>query len=99
MAKHILHGLDSQKVKNRRIAPEIHYAITKMMSKEREHRYRDCAEVVKDLSRFLPAGGPPPIMLPVDPQAPARPSIPKSPVVGRPRIRSSGEIRRRPYRR
>src|SRR5262245_49967394 len=95
MAKHILHGLDSQKVKNRRIAPEIHYAITKMMSKEREHRYHDCDEVVKDLSRFLPPSGPPPIVLPVAPHTPATASVPKSPTVGKPRIRSSGEIRRR----
>ena len=38
MAKHILSALDSQKVKKRRISPEINYFIAKMMSKEREHR-------------------------------------------------------------
>jgi serine/threonine-protein kinase len=83
MAKHILSGLDATKVKNRRIAPEVHYAITKMMSKEREFRYADCREVERDLARFLPPGGPPPIVLPVTPPepAPARVSSPKSPVV------------------
>jgi hypothetical protein len=75
----------------------VHYAITKMMSKEREFRYRDCGEVVRDLTRFLPAAGVPPIVLPVarDPQP--GPSVPKSPVVkpvSKARIRSSGEIRR-----
>ena len=70
MAKQILTALDSQKVKTRRIAPEIHYFITKMMSKDREHRYRDASEVVEELSRFLPPEGPPPILLPVPAQAP-----------------------------
>jgi len=92
MAKHILSGLDAQKVKNRRIAPEVHYAITKMMSKEREFRYADCDELVADLSRFLPAGGVPRIVLPVStppaptPGAPA----PKSPTVSHPRVREGG---------
>jgi eukaryotic-like serine/threonine-protein kinase len=95
MAKHILHGLDSAKVKNRRITPEVHYAVTKMMSKEREFRYSTCHEVVSDLTRFLPAGGPPPIMLPVEPQATSTASVPKSPIVARSRLRSSADIRRR----
>jgi eukaryotic-like serine/threonine-protein kinase len=94
MAKHILSGLDAMKVKNRRIAPEVHYAITKMMSKEREFRYRDCAEVVADLTRFLPPGGAPPIVLPIDSVPGPSVSIPKSPAVP-PRSKSSGEIRRR----
>jgi serine/threonine protein kinase len=83
MAKQILAALDSQKVKTRRIAPEIHYFITKMMAKEREHRYRDAAAVVADLSRFLPPEGPPPIVLPVSVTplpAPSKPA-PKSPQV------------------
>lgn len=74
MAKHILSSLDSQQVKTRRIAPEIHYAITKMMSKEREHRFGNAEEVVRDLSRFVPEGGPPPMMLPV--HKPPLPEIP-----------------------
>jgi|GEM_PF-1331163 len=84
MAKHILSGLDATKVKNRRIAPEVHYAITKMMSKEREFRYTDCHEVEKDLLRFLPPGGPPPIALPPPPAPPAPVRMPlgtRSPVV------------------
>jgi serine/threonine protein kinase len=89
MAKHILTTLDAMKVKTRRIPPEVHYAITKMMSKEREFRYRDCDEVVTDLSRFLPEGGPPPIVLPVaaSPPPPAPPA-PKSPTLPPPRTRS-----------
>jgi serine/threonine protein kinase len=66
MAKHILSSLDSQKVKQRRIDPAVHYAITKMMSKEREHRYANADDVVKDLTRFLPEGGPPRMVLPVE---------------------------------
>jgi len=92
MAKHILSGLDAQKVKNRRIAPEVHYAITKMMSKEREFRYADCDDVVTDLTRFLPAGGVPRIVLPVStppPVAPGSPA-PKSPTVPHPRVREGG---------
>jgi serine/threonine-protein kinase len=83
MAKQILAALDSQKVKTRRIAPEIHYFITKMMAKEREHRYPDAAAVVADLSRFLPPEGPPPIVLPVSVAPPTRPPkpAPKSPQV------------------
>lgn len=100
MAKHILHGLDTLKVKNRRIAPEVHYAITKMMSKEREFRYADCREVERDLARFLPPGGPPPIVLPVDPRPDAggkdAPSPPRVVPTPRPRPRSSGGPRRRP---
>lgn len=100
MAKHILSGLDATKVKNRRIAPEVHYAITKMMSKEREFRYADCREVERDLARFLPPGGPPPIVLPVPPPEapPVRVSSPKSPVVpvSRPVVRPvSGDVRPR----
>jgi serine/threonine-protein kinase len=65
MAKHILSALETTKVKTRRIAPEIHYFITKMMSKEREHRYASAAEVIEELSGFLPPEGPAPIVLPV----------------------------------
>ena len=100
MAKHILNGLDQQKVKNRRISPEVHYAITKMMSKEREFRYADCDQVVADLTRFLPPGGPPPIVLPVksDPPAAARPSVPKSPIVQpKSRFKSQGDLRKRSH--
>ena len=76
MAKHILSGMDAQKVKTRRIPPEINFVIAKMTSKEREHRHANCDEVVADLSRFLPAGGPPPIILPIAPEEPeARPMI------------------------
>ena len=86
MAKHILTALDAMKVKTRRIPPAVHYAITKMMAKDREFRYRDCDQVVADLARFLPEGGPPPIVLPVstEPAPPAGPA-PKSPTLPPPR--------------
>jgi serine/threonine-protein kinase len=78
MAKHILSGLETQKVKTRRIPPEVHYAITKMTSKEREQRYRAMAEVIEDLASFLPEGGPPRIVLPVsNPTATASPPAPE----------------------
>jgi serine/threonine-protein kinase len=100
MAKHILKSLDSQQVKQRRIAPEVHYAITRMMAKEREHRYADAEEVVKDLSRFVPPGGPPPMVLPVKkPPAPgpgpASPP-PVSPTVAPRKDRLRTKPRRRP---
>jgi serine/threonine-protein kinase len=99
MAKHILSGLETQKVKNRRIPPEVHYAITKMMSKDREQRYADMGEVATELASFLPPGGPPPIVLPVatpPAEAPSRPHV--SPPVPPRRPTSSSELRRRPRR-
>jgi serine/threonine-protein kinase len=103
MAKHILTTLDAMKVKTRRIPPEVHYAITKMMSKEREFRYRDCPEIVVDLTRFLPEGGPPRIVLPVDtpipppaaagPRSPTPPPGPKSSTLPPPRSRTSSKRR------
>jgi eukaryotic-like serine/threonine-protein kinase len=102
MAKQILTALDSQKVKTRRIAPEIHYFITKMMSKAREHRYKDAAEVVEELSRFLPPEGAPPIVLPVATKPPpppvvrpATPSRPSPPSRREPPSPPSGPRRRR----
>lgn len=45
MAKQIMSSLDTQKVKQRRIAPEIHFFITKMTSKDRDSRFESVAEV------------------------------------------------------
>jgi serine/threonine-protein kinase len=89
MAKQILSALETQKVKTRRIAPEIHYFVTKMMSKEREHRYASAEEVVEELSRFLPPGGPPPIVLPVAPPPAAKPVVPPA----RPPVRPATPVR------
>jgi eukaryotic-like serine/threonine-protein kinase len=95
MAKHILSALDSGKVKKRRISPEINYFIAKMMSKEREHRYENAEAVVADLSRFVPAGGPPPIILPVSKPPAGVPDVlpPLSPTV---LPRAHRQVRRRP---
>ena len=88
MAKHLLSVLETQKVKTRRISPEIHYFITKMMSKEREQRYASAAEVVEELSGFLPPEGAAPMMLPVSSppmpgggQGPVSPPVPPAPPV------------------
>ncbi len=80
MAKHILSSLETQKVKTRRIPPEVHFVIVKAMSKEREQRYHDVSEAIEDLVSFLPEGGPPRIVLPVDDPAPrAAPARPGRP--------------------
>ena len=61
MAKQVLSALDTQKVKTRRIAPEVHFFITKMTSKERELRFETVEEVIANLEAYVPGG-----LVPVD---------------------------------
>ena len=56
MAKQIMASLDTQKVKNRRIPPEVHFFIAKMTAKERESRYARLEDVVRDVAGYLPEG-------------------------------------------
>ncbi len=97
MAKHILSVLETQKVKTRRISPEIHYFITKMMSKDREQRYRSAAEVVEELSGFLPPEGAAPMVLPIStpPMPGSGPGPVSPPIPPRAPIRKSPVPRRR----
>jgi serine/threonine-protein kinase len=74
MAKQIMASLDTQKVKQRRISPEVHFFVTKMMSKERESRYAALSEICRDVGGYLPGG-----VVPVDlgtPPSPARHGAP-----------------------
>jgi serine/threonine protein kinase len=98
MAKQVLSALDTQKVKQRRITPEVHFFITKMTSKEREMRFETVPEVIRAVGAYVPEGivpvdlGPPPaappvaapVVAPVAPPVvrPAKP--PRAPPVAKP---------------
>ncbi len=80
MAKQVLSAMDTQKVKLRRISPEVQYFITRMMLKDREDRYGTVADVMQDIEGYLPdeyvpvdfGDEPPPTVEPVQPVAPIR---------------------------
>ncbi len=78
MAKQVLSAMDTQKVKTRRIAPEVHFFITKMTSKERELRFETIEEVIANLEAYVPGG-----MVPVDLGSP-RAAVPVAPPVAKP---------------
>ena len=61
MAKQVLSALDTQKVKTRRIAAEVHFFITKMTSKDRDMRFETVQEVIDTIGGYLPAD-----MVPID---------------------------------
>lgn len=81
MAKQVLSALDTQKVKQRRISPEVHYFITKMASKDRESRYETVAEALVEMAGYLP-GGPVPVDLGVPPGGPPAAPPPPAPPAG-----------------
>ena len=56
MAKQVMSALDTQKVKQRRISPEIHFFIKKMTSKDRENRFSSLADFCRTVEGYLPAG-------------------------------------------
>ena len=58
MAKQVLSAMDTQKVKQRRISPEVHFFITKMTSKERERRYQSAGSGLRDGSGACGAAHP-----------------------------------------
>ncbi|MFN0205925.1 MAG: serine/threonine protein kinase [Planctomycetota bacterium] len=49
--KHVLEELSSPALKGRRTSSQLHYFITKMMAKEREIRYSDPEQLIKDIER------------------------------------------------
>ena len=74
MAKQIMASMDHDKVKTRRISPELNFFIAKMTAKERESRFASLAEVIRTMGGYLPTG-----VVPVDLGAPPR-VIPLAPV-------------------
>ncbi len=83
MAKQIMASLDTQKLKQRRIAPEIHFFITKMTSKDRESRFETVAEIVTTAEAYLPDGIVP-IDFGPDPAPPVATPIQSAPPVAMP---------------
>jgi len=67
MAKQIMSSMDHDKVKTRRISPELNFFIAKMTAKERESRFATLAEVIRTVGGYLPDG-----VVPVDLGAPPR---------------------------
>jgi serine/threonine protein kinase len=61
MSKQIMQSLKSDKLKSLNISPHVHYAIQKMMAKEKEIRYQDPRDIVKDLDAYLNSTGYEPI--------------------------------------
>lgn len=91
LAKQVLSDPDAQKTKKRRIAPEVQFFIAKMMSKDRTHRYETMAEVVRELSGYLPGPHrpidlalPPPVCEPLPMKPPSQKALPPQPLAGKP---------------
>jgi serine/threonine-protein kinase len=51
--KHVLEELSSPALKSRGISPHLHYFIQKMMAKEREIRYSDPQDLIRDIERTM----------------------------------------------
>jgi len=76
MAKQVLSSLDAQKVKQRRVSPEVQYFITKMTTKDRESRFETVADVIAGIEGYVAAG-----LVPVDlGPAPAPPPPAAAPI-------------------
>jgi serine/threonine protein kinase len=56
MAKQILSRVDAQKIKQRRITPEIYFLIAKLAAKDRDERLRDAEEARRIIQGYLPGG-------------------------------------------
>ena len=67
MSKQIMQTLRSDKIKSLNISPHVHYAIEKMMAKDRDVRYQHPEDIVKELDAYLSSVGFKPIpTAPVD---------------------------------
>jgi len=53
MSKQIMQSLRSDRLKSLNISPHVHYAIEKMMAKDREIRFQTPAEIVTELDAYL----------------------------------------------
>jgi serine/threonine-protein kinase len=61
MSKQIMQSLRSDRLKSLNISPQVHYAIEKMMAKEREIRFQRAADIVTELGAYLKSIGYEPI--------------------------------------
>ncbi len=61
MSPQIMPSLKSDKLKSLNISPHVHYAIQKMMAKEKEIRYQRPRDIVTDLDAYLKSTGYEPI--------------------------------------
>ena len=93
MSKQIMQSLGSDRLKALNISPQIHYAIQKMMAKDREMRYQHPQEIVDEVDAYLASIGFEPI--------PTAPPVPKDWKRSRspPKKSSSGKIELVPRRR
>jgi len=53
MSKQIMQSLRSDRLKSLNISPHVHYAIEKMMAKDRDIRFQHPADIVKDIDAYL----------------------------------------------
>ncbi len=72
MAKQILSNVDAQKIKQRRVTPEVYFLIAKLSAKVREERYLNADEAIRTMEGYLPDG-----IVPLDLGTP-----PSSPIAG-----------------
>ena len=56
MAKQILKSVDAQKIKQRRITPEVYFLIAKLAAKDREERYDSANDAIRVIEGYLPQG-------------------------------------------
>jgi len=57
MSKQIMQSLRSDRLKALNISPHVHYAIEKMMAKDRDIRFQHPSEIVKELDAYLASVG------------------------------------------
>jgi serine/threonine-protein kinase len=96
MSKQIMQSLRSDRLKSLNISPHVHYAIEKMMAKDRDIRFQHPEEIVKELDAYL--GSIDFQVIPTAPPATETPQVKRIEVVPRHRRSSSSSrnsIRRR----
>jgi len=103
MSKQIMQALRSDRLKSLNISPHVHYAIEKMMAKDRDIRYQHPDEIVKELDAYLKSMDFQPIpMAPPQKDPPKESSSGKADVVARRRREGTKpkapQSRRRRYR-
>ena len=102
MSKQIMQSLKSDQLKKLNISPHVHYAIEKMMAKEREIRYQHPDEIVPELDAYLESidYAPIPIARPVAEtlRATSKKAKPKREAGVKPKAPVSKRRRKRRYR-
>ena len=98
MSKQIMQSLKSDQIKRLHIAPHVHYAIEKMMAKDRDIRFQHPDKIVEELGAYLDSVGFMPI--PTAPASDEEEAKSKNiEVVSRKRRSSSGAKKSYPKRR